>query len=70
MVRPGTPPPKSKKELKPGEIAVLRLPLTFSETPAAVGTGPVHPDHHTREILAELGYSEADMATLKEAGAI
>ena len=47
-----------------GEIALLRLPLTFSETPAAVGTGPVHPDHHTREILAELGFDDAEIDAL------
>ncbi|MDE0614325.1 MAG: CaiB/BaiF CoA-transferase family protein [bacterium] len=47
-----------------GEIAVLRLPLTFSETPAAVGTGPVRPNHHTREILAELGYDDAEIDVL------
>ena len=39
-----------------GELAVLRLPLTFSATPAAVGAGPVHPGHHTRLILEELGF--------------
>ncbi len=47
-----------------GELAALRLPLTFSDTPAAVGTGPVHPDHHTREILAELGYAPSEIETL------
>ncbi|MCY3578405.1 MAG: CaiB/BaiF CoA-transferase family protein [bacterium] len=47
-----------------GEIAVLRLPLTFSETPAAVGTGPVRPNHHTREILGELGYDKAEIENL------
>lgn len=47
-----------------GEVAVLRLPLTFSDTPAAVGTGPVHPGHHTREILAELGYGDAAIDVL------
>ena len=47
-----------------GEIAVLRLPLTFSETPAAVGAGPVRPNRDTREILAELGYDEAEIETL------
>lgn len=44
-----------------GEIAVLRLPLTFSETPAAVGAGPVRPNRHTREILAELGYDDEEI---------
>lgn len=47
-----------------GELAVLRLPLTFSETPAAVGAGPVYPDHHTREILTELGYDDAEIDAL------
>lgn len=51
-----------------GEIAVLRLPLTFSDTPAAVGTGPVHPNHHTREILAELGYDDAEVEASDIAG--
>ena len=46
------------------EVAALRLPLTFSDTPAAVGTGPVHPGHHTREILAELGYDDAEIDAL------
>ncbi len=47
-----------------GELAVLRLPLTFSDTPASVGTGPVHPDHHSREILAELGYDPSEIEAL------
>ena len=48
------------------EVAALRLPLTFSDTPAAVGTGPVHPGHHTREILAELGYDDAEIDALAD----
>ncbi|MDE0238194.1 MAG: CaiB/BaiF CoA-transferase family protein [bacterium] len=47
-----------------GELAVLRLPLTFSATPAAVGAGPVHPGHHTQEILVELGYDDAEIEAL------
>ncbi len=47
-----------------GKIAALRLPLTFSDTPAAVGAGPVHYGHHTREILTELGYSNAEIEDL------
>ena len=47
-----------------GELAALRLPLTFSDTPAAVGTGPVHPNHHTRQILADLGYNNAEIEAI------
>ena len=50
-----------------GETAVLRLPLTFSETPAAVGAGPVHPNHHTREILSDLGYNDTEIEVLTAA---
>ena len=46
------------------EVAALRLPLTFSATPAAVGDGPVRYGHHTREVLAELGYNPAEIEAL------
>ena len=39
-----------------GEIDVLRPPLTFSDTPARIRSGPPADGAHTREVLAELGY--------------
>jgi crotonobetainyl-CoA:carnitine CoA-transferase CaiB-like acyl-CoA transferase len=54
-----------------GEPAeVLRTPLTFSDTPAGVRSGPPRPGAHGREILAEAGYSDDEVAALLEAGAV
>ncbi len=52
------------------EIEVLRPPLTFSETPATVRRGPPSAGAHTREVLAEVGYDEAEIEALLTAGAV
>jgi formyl-CoA transferase len=53
-----------------GELELLRLPLTFSETPASVrGAAPV-PGSQTREILAEHGFDEASIEELIASGAV
>ena len=41
-----------------GEVDVLRPPLTFSDTPARIRSGPPADGEHTREVLAELGYDD------------
>jgi crotonobetainyl-CoA:carnitine CoA-transferase CaiB-like acyl-CoA transferase len=53
-----------------GEIDVLRPPLTFSETPARIRSGPPADGMHTREVLRELGYSEAEIDELHAGGAV
>jgi len=53
-----------------GEIDVLRPPLTFSDTPASIRSGPPADGAHTREVLAELGYSTAEIDDLHAAGAV
>jgi formyl-CoA transferase len=53
-----------------GEIDVLRPPLTFSDTPAGIRSGPPEDGAHTREVLAELGYSAAEIDDLHAAGAV
>ena len=53
-----------------GEIDVLRPPLTFSDTPATVRSGPPADGEHTREVLAELGYSDDEIDDLHASGAV
>jgi crotonobetainyl-CoA:carnitine CoA-transferase CaiB-like acyl-CoA transferase len=45
-------------------------PYRLSETPAMIRRRPPLPGEHTSEILAELGYSESDIASLAKDGAI
>jgi crotonobetainyl-CoA:carnitine CoA-transferase CaiB-like acyl-CoA transferase len=52
------------------EIEVLRPPLTFSETPATVRSGPPTAGAHTREVLAEVGYDDAEIDALIADGAV
>jgi crotonobetainyl-CoA:carnitine CoA-transferase CaiB-like acyl-CoA transferase len=55
----------------PGETApLMRPPLDFSETPAAIRRPPPQAGEHNAEILGELGYSSEDIAKLKAAKAI
>jgi len=53
-----------------GPLPLLRLPLTFSETPAGIRTPPPRPGAHSREVLAEHGYSEDEIAALIDSGCV
>jgi crotonobetainyl-CoA:carnitine CoA-transferase CaiB-like acyl-CoA transferase len=53
-----------------GRVRVNGVPLKFSETPGAVRTPPPVLGEHTATILDELGYSAAEAAALREAGAV
>jgi crotonobetainyl-CoA:carnitine CoA-transferase CaiB-like acyl-CoA transferase len=53
-----------------GAIEVLRPPLTFSDTPARIRSGPPADGGHTREVLAELGYTDAEIDDLHDKGAV
>ncbi len=53
-----------------GEILVQGLPATLSRTPGAIRRpAPTHGEH-TDEVLKELGYTAADIATLRKDGAV
>ena len=53
-----------------GEIDVLRPPLTFSDTPARIRSGPPADGAHTREVLTELGYTAVEIDDLHAVGAV
>lgn len=53
-----------------GDIRTVNVPITFSETPGAVTRHPPSIGEHTREILRELGRSDAEIDRLLVAGAV
>jgi crotonobetainyl-CoA:carnitine CoA-transferase CaiB-like acyl-CoA transferase len=59
----GVPHPTLPRET----VQVLRHPVTLSATPTAVRGGPPARGTHTHEVLAELGYSEAEIALITAA---
>jgi crotonobetainyl-CoA:carnitine CoA-transferase CaiB-like acyl-CoA transferase len=53
-----------------GQVASLGLPIKFSETPGAVRRAAPLLGQHTREVLREHGYSDAEADQLAAQGAI
>jgi alpha-methylacyl-CoA racemase len=52
-----------------GEMQPAPAPR-FSRTPGSIDRPPAHAGQHTSEVLADWGFGEADIAKLKETGAI
>ena len=48
-----------------GELRVQAPPVTLSRTPGGVRMPAPDPGEHTDEILGELGYSAADITSLR-----
>ncbi len=53
-----------------GAVETLGLPVKFSATPGAVASAAPLYGQHSREILAEAGYREAEVAALIEQGVV
>ncbi len=53
-----------------GPTKALGLPIKFSETPGTITRPAPMLGEHTREILAALGYSDADIERLRQDGAV
>lgn len=51
-----------------GTFWTTGIPGTLSATPGAIDRGPPAPGEHTREILREVGYAEADIDDLADRG--
>jgi crotonobetainyl-CoA:carnitine CoA-transferase CaiB-like acyl-CoA transferase len=50
-------------------VHVLRHPVTLSDTPASIRSGVAAGGMHTREVLAEAGYDDAEIDALLASGA-
>ena len=53
-----------------GPLRVLGTPIKLSDTPGSVRTPPPTLGQHTEAVLAELGYDQAMIASLKASGAV
>jgi crotonobetainyl-CoA:carnitine CoA-transferase CaiB-like acyl-CoA transferase len=53
-----------------GRSRIVAQPARLSRTPATVATATPEIGQHTDEILNELKYSDAQIGTLKERGAV
>ncbi|MGZ5081408.1 MAG: CaiB/BaiF CoA transferase family protein [Usitatibacter sp.] len=53
-----------------GPVKTLGMPIKFSDTPGAITRAAPVLGEHTREILAGIGYSAAEIAALEKEGAV
>ena len=60
----------SEQDTDLGKLRYIGSPVKFSGTESKITRRAPRLGEHTEEILAELGHSSADIASLKEEGAI
>ncbi|MCT4685299.1 MAG: CoA transferase [Roseicyclus sp.] len=53
-----------------GETELVGQPIIMSRTPSRIAAPPPTAGQHTADILAEIGYSDAEIAAMKASGAI
>ncbi|MEM9442869.1 MAG: CoA transferase [Pseudomonadota bacterium] len=60
----------SVEHVNEGSIETIGLPVKFSATPGKVRTGAPTYGQHSREVLLEAGFSDAELATFAAEGAV
>ena len=55
---------------KIGPVKTVGFPVKFSETPTSIDRGAPLLGEHTQEVLADLGYTDGEIETLKRSGAV
>jgi crotonobetainyl-CoA:carnitine CoA-transferase CaiB-like acyl-CoA transferase len=53
-----------------GDVRVVGPPYRFSETPGSIRRHPPRLGEHSREILGELGFADAEITALLQSGAV
>ncbi|HEX3883120.1 MAG TPA: CoA transferase [Stellaceae bacterium] len=53
-----------------GRYRTMTKPIAFADTPGPTPTAPPLPGQHSTEILARAGFSDAEIAALRESGAV
>ena len=51
-------------------LRVVGRPIRFSATPGSVRRGPPSVGQHTDEVLASVGFSDEEIAAMREDGAV
>ena len=62
--------PRSSDTTTRGTLRVVGQPMELSRTPSALVAPPPERGQHTEEVLREFGFSDAEIAALRQAKVI